>query len=43
MMLRADWFVFACAQPPLYEEIIYRARIPTMFTARDGGDMLLEK
>jgi mono/diheme cytochrome c family protein len=27
LWLRADWFVFACAQPPLYEQLLYPAKL----------------
>jgi hypothetical protein len=40
--LRADWFVFACAQPPLYEFLLYSRYVPGVLSERNRAESHLE-
>jgi hypothetical protein len=41
--LRADWFVFACAQPPLYEFLLYSRKVPGVLSDPQHAEQHLEK
>lgn len=41
--LRADWFVFACAQPPLYEHLLFSRRVPALLSDPLHAEQHLER